>query len=37
MLEKEWKFFKDHEKEFSKEYNGRVIVIVGEEVVGDYR
>lgn len=36
MLEQEYKYFKDHQKELVKEYPGRYVVIVGEVVVGNY-
>jgi hypothetical protein len=36
MLEKEFKYYLDHQAELLKKYNGRVIVIKGEEVIGDY-
>jgi len=36
MLEKEFQYYLDHQAELSKKYNGRFIVIVGDEVVGDY-
>lgn len=36
MLEKEFKFYKDHQAELVKQYNGKFIAIVGEQVVGDY-
>ncbi len=37
MLEKEFKYYLDNQKELVKNYNGKVIVIVGEEVVGVYK
>lgn len=36
MLDKEFKFYLDHQNELVKRYNNRFIVIVGEEVIGDY-
>jgi hypothetical protein len=36
MLEREFQYYKDHQEELVGKYNGRVIVIMGEEVVGDY-
>ena len=36
MLEKEFKYYKDHQDELVERYNGKFIVIVGEEVVGDF-
>jgi hypothetical protein len=36
MLEKEFKYYLDNQKELLKKYSGRVIVIVGEKVIGDY-
>ncbi len=36
MLEKEFNYYLDNQEEFVKKYNGKFIVIVGEEVVGDY-
>lgn len=36
MLEKEFKYYLDHQDELLKKYNGRVIVIKGDEVIGDY-
>lgn len=36
MLEKEFKYYIDNQDEFVKEYNGKHIVIVGEQVVGAY-
>jgi hypothetical protein len=36
MLEKEFKYYLDHQKEFVKKFNGRYLVIIGEEIVGDY-
>lgn len=37
MLDLEFKYFREHQDELVKRYNGRYIVIVGEEVVGDYK
>ncbi len=36
MLEKEFKYYLDNQESLVEKYNGRFIVIVGEEVVGDY-
>jgi hypothetical protein len=36
MLEKEFKYYLDHQDELVKKYNGRILVIRGNEVVGDY-
>lgn len=36
MLENEFRFYLDHQKELVKKYNHRYIVIVGETVVGDF-
>ena len=35
-LEKEFQFYLDHQDELVAKYNGRVVVIKGEEVIGDY-
>ena len=36
MLEKEFKYYIDNQKELVKKYDGRYIVIKDKEVVGDY-
>lgn len=36
MLEKEFKYFKDHQEELVKKHEGKYLVIVDEEVVGAY-
>ena len=36
MLEKEFKYYLAHQKELVKKYNGKFLVIIGEEVVGNY-
>jgi hypothetical protein len=36
MLDKEFKYYIEHQEELVKKYNGRYIVIVGTEVVNDY-
>lgn len=36
MLEREFEYFKDHQADLVKHYNGRFITIVGEEVVGNF-
>ena len=37
MLEKEFKYYLANQKELLKKYNGKFIVIVGEEVIGGYQ
>jgi hypothetical protein len=36
MLDKEFKYFVDHQNELNQKYNGRYIVIKDENVIGDY-
>jgi hypothetical protein len=36
MLDKEFKYYLDNQEELVKKYNGKILVIVGEEVVGIY-
>ncbi len=36
MLDKEFQYYKDHQEELLKIYNGKFIVIVGDQVVGSY-
>ena len=36
MLLKEFQYYRDHQEELIKRYNGKIIVIVGEVVVGEY-
>lgn len=36
MLELEFQYYLDHQQELVDKYNGRTLVIVGEEVVGVY-
>ena len=36
MLEKEFQYYLDNQEYLVKKYNGKVIVIVGEEVIDDY-
>jgi len=36
MLEREFKYYRDHQEELVKLYNGNTIVIIGEDVVGVY-
>lgn len=36
MLEKEFKYYLDHQKELLKKYGEKYIYIVGEEVVGPF-
>lgn len=35
-LEKEFKYYLEHQKELVKKYNGKFVVIKGEEVLGAY-
>ena len=35
-LEKECSYYKSHQEELVRQYEGKVIVIVGEEVIGSY-
>lgn len=34
MLDREFRYYKAHENELVERYNGKIIAIVGEEVVG---
>jgi len=36
MLDNEFSYYLDNQEELLKEYNGRVLVIIGEQVVGDF-
>lgn len=36
MLDKEFAYFKDHQKELYRQYPGKFLVIIGEEVKGAY-
>ncbi len=36
MLDKEFNYYIENQEQLVQKYNGRYIVIVGEEVVGDY-
>ena len=36
MLDKEFQYYLDNQNDLVKKYNGRFIVIVGDNVVGDY-
>jgi len=36
MLDKEFKYYLDNQDKLVEKYNGRVLVIIGENVVGDY-
>ncbi len=36
MLEKEFKYYLDHQAELVEKYNGRFLVIKDESVVGDF-
>lgn len=37
MLEKEFKYYLDNQKELVEKYEGKYLVIVGEKVVGVYK
>ncbi|MDE7090631.1 MAG: hypothetical protein K2O53_02790 [Bacteroidales bacterium] len=36
MLEKEFKYYLAHQSDLVKQYDGKFLVIIGEEVVGSY-
>lgn len=36
MLDKEFKYYLDHQSDLVKKYDGKYIVIVGEKVIGSY-
>ena len=36
MLENEFKYYLDHQSELVEKYNGKVLVIIGENVVGTF-
>jgi hypothetical protein len=36
MLEKEFKYYLDHQEDLVKQYDGKFLVIVGDKVVGAY-
>lgn len=36
MLDREFKYFLEHQDELVKQYNGRFIVIIDDKVVGDF-
>jgi len=36
MFDTEFSYFKEHQEELVKQYNGRVLVICGQSVVGVY-
>jgi len=36
MLEAEFQYYKDHQDQLVSQYEGKFIVIVGEEVIGAY-
>lgn len=36
MLEREFQYYKDHQEELVKAYDGKVLLISGEEVQGAY-
>ncbi len=36
MLELEFKYYREHQEEFVKKYNGKVLVIKGQEVIGTF-
>lgn len=37
MFEKELNYFIEHQQELVEKYNGKVLVLVGEEVIGVYK
>lgn len=36
MLKKEFKFYRDHQKDLLKKHRGKYIVIKGQEIIGVY-
>ena len=36
MLEQEFKYYRDHQEELVRKHRGRFIVIVNDQVIGDY-
>ena len=36
MLDKEYKYYLEHQQELLERYRGRFLVIIGDSVVGDY-
>lgn len=36
MLEKEFQYYLDNQDELLKKYSGKIIVIIGEEIIGEY-
>jgi hypothetical protein len=36
MLDKEFKYFKSHQEELVKKYNGKFIVVKNEDIIGVY-
>lgn len=36
MLRKEFKYYLDHQEELIKKYNGKIIVIIKDKVIGVY-
>ncbi len=36
MLEREFRYYLDHQDELVKQYNGKIIVIVDDKVIGKY-
>jgi hypothetical protein len=36
MLDKEFQYYLDNQSNLVRKYNGRYIVIVGEQIIGDY-
>jgi hypothetical protein len=36
MLEKEFQYYKDHQKELVDKFEGKFVVIKGEQVIGSY-
>ncbi|WP_264523114.1 hypothetical protein [Flavobacterium sp. N502536] len=36
MLEKEFQYYLDNQDELLKKYAGKIIVIIGEDIIGEY-
>lgn len=36
MLEREFQYYREHQEELAQKYDGKYIVIIGENVVGAY-
>jgi hypothetical protein len=36
MLKKEFQYYLDHQHELIKKYNGKIIVIINDQVIGEY-